>query len=175
MHALPQKILSLRFCAPMAALHRLSADVYEDDFDLIALHSRLEDYAMAYTLNLHLKAGFERRRKDLDVSGHITIPVFEWKDDINERYWTFFTNHGRTELNSLQDGLFKDEPSYSAFHMVPEYREVDYFLKIEQDCSDTLRDPNNERLVKSLQNIPKVMMAYPVVIDKLKSRNNLIF
>lgn len=175
MHSLPQKILSLRFCMPMAAVHRLSADIFEDDFELIALHSRVEDFALAYALNLHLKTGFERRRKDLDISGHITIPIFEWKDGINECYWTFFTNNGTVEEKSLQDGLFKDEPSFNTIYMVPEYREADYFLKIEQESSKSYRKAQNEWLIKSLQNIPKVLTAYLVTTDKLKSRNNLIF
>ncbi len=159
----------------MPAVHRLSADIYGDDFDLIALHSRLEDYSLAYYLNLHLKIGFERRRKDLDISGHITIPIFQWKDDVNERYWTFFSNYGRTEEKSEQDGLFKDEPTFSTFYMVPEYREADYFLKIEQEDSGNYRKTENEGLIKSLQNISKIIMAYAVAPDQLKSRNNLIF
>ena len=81
----------------MVAVHRLSADIYEADFDLIALHSQLKDYALAYALNLYLKTGFQRRRKDLEISNHFTLPIFEWKDDIKERYWTFFASGGRWE------------------------------------------------------------------------------
>ncbi|HET8737190.1 MAG TPA: IPExxxVDY family protein [Pricia sp.] len=159
----------------MPAVHRLSAELYEEDFELIALHSRLEDYALAYALNLYLKTGFGRRRKDLDISGQVTIPIFEWKDDSNERYWTFFANYGIMEDESLKDGLFKDEPFYRGFHLVPEYRETDYFLKIEQESPDSVREVENQNLVKALQRIPKVTMAYSVNTDRLKSKNNLIF
>jgi hypothetical protein len=159
----------------MIAVHRLSADIYEDDFDLIALHSHLEDYALAYALNLYLKTGFERRRKDLDILSHITIPIFEWKDDVNERYWTFFPNHGITKEKSLREGLFKEETSYGTFHLVPEYREVDYFLKIEQEGSESYGKAENGCLVKAMQKIPKILMAYSVNTEKLKSRNNLTF
>ncbi|MGB7393154.1 MAG: IPExxxVDY family protein [Pricia sp.] len=163
----------------MVAVHRLSADIYEADFDLIALHSHLKDYALAYSLNLFLKSGFCRRRTDLDISSHIRIPIFEWKDDINERYWTFFANHGKSNEKLGEDGarkgLFVGQPSGNHFHMVPEYREADYFLKIEQEGFESHRKAQNGRLVKSLQGIPKIWMAYSIETEHLKSRNNLIF
>ncbi|MUH37721.1 IPExxxVDY family protein [Zobellia amurskyensis] len=154
----------------MVAVHKITNDFYEDSFDLVALHSSLEDYAIAYALNLHLKSNFKRSHKDLDLTGHITVPIFEWKDDINDRYWTLFTNNGLVEDTMTRKGLFKDEPSFTTFHMVPEHRDVDYFLKIEQDGFI-----NMENLVKTLQNIPKIITAYAIETDKLKSKNNLIF
>ncbi|CAM3432536.1 IPExxxVDY family protein [Zobellia roscoffensis] len=154
----------------MVAVHKITNDFYEDSFDLVALHSSLEDYAIAYALNLHLKSNFKRSEIDLDLTGHITVPIFEWKDDINDRYWTLFTNNGLVEDTVSRKGLFKDEPSFTTFHMVPEHRDVDYFLKIEQDGFI-----NMENLVKTLQNIPKIITAYAIETDKLKSKNNLIF
>ncbi|MBT9187083.1 MULTISPECIES: IPExxxVDY family protein [Zobellia] len=154
----------------MVAVHKITNDFYEDTFDLVALHSSLEDYAIAYALNLHLKSSFKRSPKDLDLTGHITVPIFEWKDDINDRYWTLFTNNGLAEDTNSRKGLFKDEPSFTTFHMVPEHRDVDYFLKIEQDGFI-----NMENLVRTLQNIPKIITAYAIETDKLKSKNNLIF
>jgi len=154
----------------MVAVHKITNDFYEDSFDLVALHSSLEDYAIAYALNLHLKSSFKRSNEDLDLNGHITVPIFEWKDDINDRYWTLFTNNGLVEDTVSTKGLFKDEPSFTTFHMVPEHREVDYFLKIEQD-----EFINMDNLVKTLQRIPKIITAYAIETDKLKSKNNLIF
>lgn len=154
----------------MLSVHKISVDFYEDSFGLIAMHSSLEDYAMAYALNLHLKSNFRRCRKDLDISEEVTIPIFEWNDDANGGYWTFFANNGVKEDTLERDGFFKDEPSFTPFHMVPEYREVDYFLKIEQD--DFVVSPD---LVKKILAIPKVITAYNVQYHKLKSKKNLIF
>lgn len=159
----------------MVAVHKISADFYENSFDLIALHSSLEDYAMAYALNLCLRSDFRRRNEDLDISAHVTIPIFEWKDDINDRYWTFFANNSLREETLVRKDLFKNEPSFSTFKMVPEYRDVDYFIKIEQDGSDTYRTERIERLIKLLLAVPKIVTAYRIVPDKLKSKNNLIF
>lgn len=154
----------------MVAVHKISADFYEDSFDLIALHSSLEDYAIAYALNLTLKASFRRRRKDLDISTHTTVPIFEWKDDINDRYWTFFPNNCLKEDQTARTDLFSNEPGYSNFTMVPEHKDVDYFLKLEQDeFNDT------DELLKSLLAVPQIITAYKIDINKLKSKNNLIF
>ena len=71
----------------MVSVHKISTDFYEDSFDLIAIHSSLEGYALAYALNLRLKSDFRRCKKDLDISAQIKIPIFEWKDDINDRYF----------------------------------------------------------------------------------------
>jgi protease II len=159
----------------MAAVHKLTPDLYEDYFDLIALHSSLEDFALAYALNLNLRSNFRRRWKDLEISDTITVPVFEWKDEINDRYWTFFTNKGKGEKTVSKKGLFKEEPSYPKYHMVAEHREVDYFLKIEKDGSADYRLAEVEKTISSLLAIPKIITAYSVATQKLKSRNNLIF
>lgn len=155
----------------MVATHKISIDFYEDSFDLIALHSSLEDYAMAYALNLHLKSNFRRRRKDLEISSDTAVSIFEWKDNINDRYWTFFPNHSLREDTSTRTDLFSDEPAYSTFTMVPEHREVDYFIKIENDDAPS----SAEKLLKTLLTVPKIVTAYRVETDKLKSKNNLIY
>ncbi len=160
---------------PMAAVHRLTEDLYEDSFDLIALHTSLEGYALGYALNLVLKSNFKRRRRDLDISDRVTIPIFEWKDDLHDRYWTFFTNKGVSRDIVVENGLFREEPSYRNHHMLLEYREVDYFLKIEQDGSDSFRQAENEKITTRLLTISKVITAYTVETQKLKSKNNLIF
>ncbi len=159
----------------MAAVHKLTEDLYEDSFDLIALHSSLEDFALGYALNLTLKSNFKRRRKDLDISDRTKIPIFEWKDDLNDRYWTFFSNKGVTQDIVAKSGLFQEELSYRNHHILSEYREVDYFLKIEQDGSNSSRQAENENTIAKLLTISKVVTAYTMETQKLKSKNNLIF
>ena len=159
----------------MAAVHKLTPDLYEDYFALIAMHSSLEDFALAYALNFYLKSNFKRRFKDLEISDTVAVPVFEWKDEINDRYWTFFTNRGSGMKTISELGLFKEEPSFAKYHMIAEHREVDYFLKIEQEGSERYRQTEVEKTISALLNIPKIVTAYTVETQQLKSRNNLIF
>ena len=159
----------------MVAVHKLTPDLYEDYFDLIAVHCSLQDYALAYALNLYLKSNFKRRRNDLEISKNVAVPIFEWKDEIKDRYLTFFTNKGNGKPTIKENGLFKEESSLAKHHLVAEHSEVDYFLKIEQDGSQTYRLAELEKIISKVLKIPKIITAYPVKTQKLKSRNNLIF
>lgn len=156
----------------MATVYKISDDFYENSFTLLALHSSLEDFALAYAINKALKSQFIRLKNDLDISEHMTFPIFEWKDKVNDRYCTLIGNKGynTAENNAENIGLFALEPSYVKHYLIPEHREVDYFIKIEQDHEDL--DTN---MLKSILDIPRVLTAYPLVIDNLKSKNNLIF
>jgi len=154
----------------MVAVHKISGDFYEDSFTLIALHSSMEDFAIVYAINKGIKSIFKRSSKDLELSEHLSFPFFEWQDDLNDRYWTLIANESTKKERLERGGLFQDEPSFAKRHLVSEYKEVDYFMKIEHDD-----DLDEEMLLKRLLDIPKMVTAYSIDIDKLKSKNNLIF
>ncbi|WP_339707843.1 IPExxxVDY family protein [uncultured Kriegella sp.] len=154
----------------MVAVHKISEDFYEISFILIAMHCSLEDHAMAYELNKCLKLNFKRCAKDLDLKTNVSFPVFEWNDDVKEEYWVLVANKSQKEKNGVRTDLFQDEPLYSTDYLIPEHKEVDYFLKIEQDAIAM-----GGNLLKSILSIPKVVLAYNVDTENLKSKNNLIF
>ncbi|MCP4976473.1 MAG: IPExxxVDY family protein [Maribacter sp.] len=154
----------------MAAVHKISDDLFEDSFTLIALHSSMEDFAVVYAINQGIKSIFKRSSKDLELSENMSFPFFEWQDDLNDRYWILITNESTKKESMVREGLFQDEPSFAKHHLVSEYKEVDYFVKIEHDD-----DLDEEMLLKKLIAIPKMVTAYSVDTDKLKSKNNLIF
>jgi len=154
----------------MMAIHKIIDDFYEDSFTLLALHSSMEDYAIVYALNSCLKSNFKRLAKDLDLTEHISFPIFEWRDQQNDSYWTLIANNSSQEESLIGNDLFANEPSYTKHHLVPEYKDADYLLKIEHDDDDL-----EEVLIKQLQTIPKIITAYILEVDTLKSKNNLIF
>jgi hypothetical protein len=154
----------------MMAVHKIIDDFYEDSFTLLAIHSSMEDYAIVYALNLCLKANFKRSSEDLDISDHISFPIFEWKDDNNDNYWTLITNNSLKEDNVTRGDLFENEPSFIKHHLVPEHKDADFLLKIEHDDFNLEKDT-----VKQVLTIPKIITAYVLDVDQLKSKNNLIF
>lgn len=154
----------------MVAVHKISEDFYEISFSLIAMHCSLEDHTMAYELNKCLKLNFKRCAKDLDLTTQVSFPIFDWNDDIKEEYWALIANKSQKENNGVRTDLFQDEPLYTTGYLIPEYKEVDYFLKIEQDATAM-----GGNLLKSILSIPKVVLAYYVETENLKSKNNLIF
>jgi len=121
-------------------------------------------------LNQCLKSKLSRSRNDLDISENRSFPIFEWKDVVNDAYWTLIINTSIKKDQTNEASLFKDEVSYTRHHLVPEYKDVDYFLKIEQDEIDFGQD-----IVTSILTIPQIVTAYMVETNKLKSKNNLIF
>ncbi|MEN8789293.1 MAG: IPExxxVDY family protein [Flavobacteriaceae bacterium] len=153
-----------------ANTYRISEDLCVEEYVLIALHSSLEDHAIVYLLNHRLKLLLSRSVEDLEIEGQGCFPVFDWKDKINDRYWTLFTNNSVKveELNRVD--LFQNELSQTVHHLVPEHREVDYFLKIEQG-DESLED----KVIREILTIPNIITAYMVDTERLKSKHNLIY
>ncbi len=153
----------------MITLHKFSDDFCEEDYVLIALHSGLEDYALAYALNRALKINLKRSKTDLDISNETSFPIYEWKDKLNERYWTLIVNTSVKEEYLEVHDLFSNETSSTVYHVLPEYRDVDYLLKVEQE-----EDEADSGMLDSILEIPKIITAYQIETDKLKSKQNLI-
>jgi len=154
----------------MAYSHKISDDFYGESYTFIALRSNMEDHALVFAINAYLKSNFKRTRNDLELSENFSFPVFEWKDLINDRYWTLIPNKCQKMDFLGEGGLFQQEPSYTTFYIVPEHKEVDYILKLEQEDNDL-----EEQLIKTLFKIPKIVTAYTLDTTKLKHKNNLIF
>jgi hypothetical protein len=152
----------------MMAIHKITNDFSEDSYTLIALRSSMEGYAMAYELNRCLKSKFKRCSKDLKLSQDLSFAAFEWKDNDNYVYWTLIVNNTFKQEESRSLDLFENEPSFKKIQVIPEHKDADYLLKIEHDGELEID------VVKSLQKIPKVITAYPIETENLKSKTNLI-
>lgn len=153
----------------MITLHKFSDDFCEENYVLIALHCGLEDYALAYVLNMALKINLKRSKTDLDISNKTSFPIYEWKDKLNERNWTLIVNTSVKEEYLEVYDLFSDETSSTVYHVLPEYKDVDYLLKIEQE-----EDEVDSGMLDSILEIPKIITAYQIETDRLKSKQNLI-
>jgi hypothetical protein len=151
----------------MGTKHKILEDFYDESFVLIALHSNLEDHVLAYALNSTIKTRFKRSKHDIDTAENFSFPMFEWFDEKTESNWALFPNRTFGQGEASSEGLFKDIPSSAKQHLVPEHKEVDYFIKTDQEVVDTF--------LKNIQKMPTVITAYMVDCDKLNSKNNLIF
>ncbi len=151
------------------AVHKITNDFYEESFTLLGIRSSMKDFALAYALNESIKSKFKRSSKDLALSEKMSFPTFEWKDENNDDYWTLLANSISIEEASKSADLFENEPSFKNFYVVSEHKDADYLLKIEHD-NDLEFD-----VVKSLQKIPKIVTAFAIEIDNLRSKTNLIY
>lgn len=158
------------------AVHKLALeDFQEDDFALIAIHSNEHDYRLAYALNNHLSIALKRNDVDVDFQyNKASFPVFEWYQEQRQTTWNLVSNSCITEEQSTVSAgtLFTDSASVTrTFHLLPEFKAVDYLLKISCETASV----NQEAMTQKLIQIPEVRMAYAINTLEIHSRSNLIF
>ncbi|MBT8187341.1 MAG: IPExxxVDY family protein [Croceitalea sp.] len=153
----------------MVTTHKISAELYDNTYKLIALHSGLTSYTMAYNINKVVNIKLKRCFEDLDVA-QIDFPIYEWRDEVTETTWTLLGNTIKIEEQSESYGLFQDKTNIRTHHLIEERKEVDYFLKIETEEESVL-----SQTVQLLKSIPQIVTAYSIESEALKSKRNLIF
>jgi hypothetical protein len=68
--------------------HKLMLEYVEEDYQLLAIHSSLEEYKLAYFLNRQLKINMSRARVDLDFNHGLvqaTYPLYVFKEPAQYR------------------------------------------------------------------------------------------
>ena len=159
------------------AVHKLTLDdVFEDvSCTLIALHCTIEDYRLAYLLNLHLNTGFKRKTKDLEFNkGLAKYPIFEYEDMKNQNTWNLVSNICKVETKAkgVAESLFNmDSTVVKTYNFMPGYRKVNYFLKVDSP----LYIGKTKQIINKVLSIPHVAMAYVVAVESLKYKEHLIF
>ena len=153
----------------MATVHKLSEELYIDSFDLIAIHSDLESYALAYRINESAQLKLTRAFEDLAV-GNCFFPLFEWKDAITEQEVYLIGNKVQVEEVGENIGLFESSSTFKTHYILEDRKEINYVLRLDANDSGLL-----EHLLKAVKSIEKVTMAYRLDIEIVKSKKNLIF
>ncbi|APG60729.1 IPExxxVDY family protein [Christiangramia salexigens] len=157
--------------------HKMLLEVEDEQFYLIAIYSSLEEYKMAYSINKYLNIRLERERRDIDfeyAEYQAIYALFSHKDP--NTYYNFFlvANKFKGEPKRIlsSGSLFEEEEVRpQEVYLVPEYKKVDFFLKI----SEEMKQKEFNKLLTKIGQIPQVQAAYAVDTDQLKSKQNLIF
>ncbi len=158
------------------ALHKLLVhDFYEEPYKLIAVHCRLEDYRLAYLLNKNLGINLKRQPEDLDFKYlKASYSMFEWDNEAQYVTWNLISNVCKKEEDSLYSSgtLFDtNQKVLKTFHLISEYKNVDYFVKI----SNEIQNINENRILSKLQAIPQIITSYTINPLKIKNKDHLIF
>ena len=160
------------------AIHKLYIDEFEAiNYSLIAFHTNLEDFKLAYFVNQVLILNLKKNAEDilLNISeGETSFTNFIFDDLKNDISWNLFENKNQVTIKNdeLKIDLFtntKLQTSKKVF-MLPEFKKVDYFLKI--DHQDEI---NEAELINNLKAIDRISTVYSIEISKIKNKNNLIF
>ncbi|UKM65415.1 IPExxxVDY family protein [Flavobacteriaceae bacterium GSB9] len=159
------------------AVHKLVLDDAFDDsvFTLVAIHCRLEDYRLAYLLNKNLGVSLARKLKDIDIiNGKASYSIYEWEDLKQLITWSLVSNICKLEevQPTNQKSLFDNEENIiKTYHLLPEHKTVNYFLKIDGD----LGYGKEKYILDTILKIPQIATAYSIDSGQLKSKDHLIF
>jgi hypothetical protein len=162
----------------MAILKLDLGEFDEIDYHLIAIHTVLEDYRLAFFINQKLPINLSKSKNEIQINieeGETHFSRFYYYDIENAVSWNLIQNKNEViqqkEENSTN--LFASltlEVSTKVF-LLPEFKKVDYFIKID-NTDDTIDVSEIQNLLNKINSVSK---AYVVDRDQIKSKNNLIF
>jgi len=161
------------------AIHRLDLDEFDEiDYYLMAIHTSLEDYRLAYFINKNLPVNLSKSKNEIHAQtkeGEANFSRFYYYDAEKAVSWNLIQNKNEIISVSTSDfqNLFSNETSEvsTTIHLLPEFKKVDFFLKIEN--SEEALDFSE--IQQKLNTIESIAAIYAVDTDKIKSKNNLIF
>ncbi len=145
-------------------------DFFDYDFKLIAINTVLEETKLAFLLNKYLNISLVKNDKVIQSQSKNGVAFFNWyvyEDQEKDVFWNLVQNK-KTEVK-VSDSLFGEETI--AFLLVPELKNVDFILKIE----DFDENFDEENILNSITKLFNVSLAYSVNLETLKTLKNLIF
>ena len=156
------------------AIHKIQInDFVSDDYELIAVHSSLDDYKLAYMLNKELGIQLSKNLAYVEIAipeGKSAFSNYIFDDEKNDVVWTLIENK-TTIINSNKQTTSLFEQVDITVFLLPEFKKADYLIKIENIDYGF----DSESIVEKIQEIKNVTTAYAIDITNLKSKNNLIF
>ncbi len=162
----------------MATLKLYIDELEELDFNLLAIHTSMEDYRLAYFLNQKLQLNLSKNKEEIKVKnkeGSTYFSRFTFEDTKKDVFWNLIENENEITLkqNNINQGLFTE--SKNSFttkdFLLPEYKKVDFFLKIEAPKESVIPS----EIATIIKSIDKISTVYYIDLDNIKSKNNLIF
>jgi hypothetical protein len=161
------------------AIHKLDIGEFDEiDYNLIAIHTSLEDFRLAYFINQKMPINLSKSKDEVQIKikeGETHFSRFYYYDLEKAISWNLIQNKNEVsqqKKDTIQN-LFSNitmEIKTKVF-LLPEFKKADYFLKIE-NIDDTI-DVSKIKII--LNTIDSISAVYTVDTNQIKSKNNLIF
>lgn len=159
--------------------HKVYIEDFEEvDYHIIAIHTSLEDYRLAYFLNKDLEICLSKSNVDIQFQvkkGKTSFARFTFEDEKKVINWDLIQNKNEVvgiENNTIQDLFSNTKNTFSSSaYLLSEFKKVDFFLKIENAANEI----NVSEIVSKINAIDSINMVYNVDKETIKSKNNLIF
>ena len=156
------------------AIHKIQInDFISDDYELIAIHSTLEDYKLAFLLNSVLGIRLKKNNSNIEIAipeGKSSFGNFLFDDEKNDVVWSLIENKTTILTSKNQASQLFDNVEITVF-LLPEFKKADYFLKIENIDHDF----DEDEMIEKMLSIKNITTVYTIDTTNLKSKNNLIF
>ena len=161
------------------AIHKLDLGEFDEiDYHLIAIHTSLEDYRLAFFINQKLPINLSKSKNEIQINikeGETKFSRYYYHNIEKAISWNLIQNKGEVVQQKKDNGqnLFSNLTLEVAtkVYLLPEFKKVDYFLKIE-NLDETM---NGTKIQTALNAIDNISAIYTVETNKIKSKNNLIF
>ena len=154
--------------------HKLNLNQFPENYHLIAIHSDLDEFRLAFFLNKELNIGLKRKNNDIYFSEqNANYSSYEFLDETKYLKWIFFSNKSLvSEKSPDQDlSLFgKGSTALNEINLLSQQKSVDYFLIIENIANKTYID----KVLKKISEISGVITTF-LSENKLENKENLIF
>jgi len=158
------------------AIHKLQLEDFDQvDYNLIAIHTVLEDYRLAFKINQKLTILLSKNENEIPITVNqkkASFSRFTFDDDEKMMVWDLIQNKQEIELpvQTPAINLFEDNNVTTQVMLVSELKKVDFFLKIEHDNQIKVKD-----IINTINTIDSISTVYEVDANEIKSKNNLIF
>jgi hypothetical protein len=154
--------------------HKLNLNQFSDNYHVIAIHSDLEEFRLAFFLNQKLDINLKRKRKDISlIEIKANYSVFEYLNEAMYLNWIFFSNKSlmSNKISNEESGLFSQESFFqNEVSLIKNPKGVDYFLIIENVKNKTYV----KKVLKKISEIRGVITSF-MSEKKLENKENLIF
>ena len=150
--------------------HKLNF-INDEKFFLIALHSNVEIFFLAYLLNKNLKTSFKKMKYNIiSNENNYLFERYQSIDQNKREKMDLFSNKSALKKNQTADQVFSlfDSSYFKNFFFIDEFKDVDFFIK-----KDSIN--NLDLLIKKIKLIEEIESSYLVDEKLLKNKENLIF
>ncbi|MEC8615638.1 MAG: IPExxxVDY family protein [Bacteroidota bacterium] len=145
--------------------------INDEKFFLIALHSNVEIFFLAYLLNKNLKTSFKKMKYNvINNENNYLFERYQSVDKNKREKMDLFSNKSALKKNQTADQVFSlfDSSYFKKFFFIDEFKDVDFFIK-----KDSIN--NLDLLIKKIKLIEEIESSYLVDEKLLKNKENLIF
>ena len=154
--------------------HKLNLNQFSENYYLIAIHSDLDEFRLAFFLNDKLSIGLIRKNNDIILhENKSNYSIYEYLDEAMFLKWIFFSNKSlvaeKTSNNELLNLFSQGNIVQNEISLINQPKGVDYFLVIENVKNKIYV----EKVLKKISEIRGVITAF-ISDKKLENKENLI-